>query len=370
MNILILSWRGPKSPLAGGAEISTLEHARHWVKNGHEVTWFTSRFPSAKKREEIQGVKIIRMGHYAFGVQILAFFWYKLVRKKSFDLVVDQFHGIPFFTPLYVKEKKLAFIHEVTKDVWKYNPWPKPFNLIPSIIGKYFEPYIFKIVYRNTPFMTVSDSTKRDLTKWGIGKEKITVVKNGVTIVKVKVKRVRIKTAIFLGYLAKDKGVFDAIEVFKIISESDFDWQFWMVGKVQKEILKDVKRLIKKNVLTNKVKIFGFVSEKKKFELLGKSHIMVNTSIHEGWGLVNIEANASGVPVLGYKVAGMVDSVIHGETGILVEKGDVHMLAREAIRLVNNEKIFKKFQDNAIKWANRHTWEKATKESLKLIESL
>ena len=370
MNILILSWRDPENPLWGGAEISTLEHAKEWVKRGHSVTWYSSSFKNSQRKGILDGVKIIRMGHYVFGVQFMAFLWFKFAKRAKFDLVVDQFHGIPFFTPLYVKEKKLGFIHEVTKDVWKYNPWPKPFNLIPSIIGEYFEPYIFKIIYRKIPFMTVSESTKKDLIGWGVEKDNITVIKNGVSVIRVDTKKGRIKTALFLGQIAKDKGVFDAIEIFKIINASDYDWQFWIVGKGQPEVIKELKKTVKRYNLENHVRFFGFVSDKKKYELIGKSHVLINTSIHEGWGLVNIEANSCGVPVLGYKVSGMVDSVINGKTGILVERGDVHLLSREAIRLVNDEKRYKTFSENCVKWAKKHTWEKATKESLELIESL
>ena len=36
-----------------------------------------------------------------------------LSRKNNYDVVVDEIHGLPYFTPLYVKEPIIAFIHEV-----------------------------------------------------------------------------------------------------------------------------------------------------------------------------------------------------------------------------------------------------------------
>src|SRR3989344_3946668 len=180
MNVLILSWRGPGHPNAGGAEQVTLEHAKGWVKAGHEVTLFTSFFKGAKKEDLINGVKIIRIGRQFFGVQINAFFWYLFGKHQKFDLVIDEFHGIPFFTPFYIRARKIALIHEVARDVWKLNPWPKPFNLIPSFFGTMLEPLIFRIFYRKIPFTTVSNSTKDDLLGWGIPKSSITVIHNGV----------------------------------------------------------------------------------------------------------------------------------------------------------------------------------------------
>src|SRR3989344_1247979 len=41
MRVLILNWRDIKNPKSGGAEIVTLEHAKYWVKRGHNVTIFT-----------------------------------------------------------------------------------------------------------------------------------------------------------------------------------------------------------------------------------------------------------------------------------------------------------------------------------------
>src|SRR5258706_4671434 len=168
MNILIFSWRGPKHPNAGGAELSTQEHAKALVKAGHKVTLFTSSFKGGKSEEWINGVHIIRKGSDVFGVNIEAFFWYLFGNHLNFDLVIDQFHGIPFFTPLYVKVKKLGFIHEVAKEVWWLNPWPKPLNLIPGILGSLLEPLIFKLLYRQIPFMTVSQSATKDMVKLGI----------------------------------------------------------------------------------------------------------------------------------------------------------------------------------------------------------
>src|SRR3990167_1714034 len=108
MNILIFSWRGPGHPNAGGAEISTHEHAKEWAGAGHDVTLFTSSYVGSKKKETVDGESIIREGHQVFGVHLKVAGWYLLGRMKSSVLVINQFHAIPFFTPLFVRAKKLA----------------------------------------------------------------------------------------------------------------------------------------------------------------------------------------------------------------------------------------------------------------------
>lgn len=365
----MLSWRGPKHPNAGGAEISTHEHAKGWVVAGHNVVLFTSAFRGGREEEIIAGVKIKRKGKQIFGVQWEALKWYLFGRHQKFDLVVDQFHGLPFFTPLYVRAKKMAFIHEATKEVWRLNPWPFPFNLIPYILGTIFEPMIFKL-YCHVPFMTVSNSTKDDLVNWGIPRKLITVVHNGVRIPSIKsIKKENKKTLIFLGALSKDKGIEDAIKAFSLISKKDSSWQFWIVGAVFKGYLYKLKELSKKLGIKNRVKFWGYISEQKKFKLLSRAHLAINPSVREGWGLVVIEAASVGLPTVGYNVAGLKDSIINDSTGILCDPNPIDC-SSSILSLMSDMKKYERLRKNCLKWSKNFSWEKSSKESLKLVNEI
>ena len=132
MNILILNWRDPKNPKSGGAEIVTLEHAKAWIKHDHKVTWFTSKFEGSKTNEKIDNVNIVRRGNF-LTVYFLAPFFYLLSGNK-FDIVIDEIHGLPFFTPIFVRKPKIAFIHEVAGEIWEYMfPFP------PGLVFCYLE---------------------------------------------------------------------------------------------------------------------------------------------------------------------------------------------------------------------------------------
>lgn len=371
MRILILSWRGPGHPNEGGAEQVTHEHAKAWVAAGHEVTLFTSTFPGAKKREVVDGVVIERRGDQILGVQLFAPLYY-LLQRPRFDLVIDQFHGIPFFTPLYVKVPKLAFIHEVAREVWGLNSLPWPLNLVPAKLGPKIEPLFFKNFYKKVPFLTVSESTRDDLITLSINKKNVTVIRNGVNLKfsKKLPNKGGPKVAIFLGPIAKDKGVEDALRAFSEIERKDDRWKYWVVGKGAKKELSEMKNMARDLGISAKIQFWGFVSDKKKFDLLAKAFILINPSIHEGWGLVNIEANGTSTPVVGYDVHGTRDSVVDGKTGYLVEKGNFRALAEKALYLSRNENIYKRMQGESLKWSKNFNWEKSTKESLKLIENL
>lgn len=371
MNIVIFSWRGPGHPHAGGAEKSTHEHAKRWVKAGHGVTLFTSDYLGCKKEEVIDGVKIKRCGSQILKVHLKAFKWYVLGNHPKYDLVVDQFHGIPFFTPLFVKEKKLAFIHEVTKEVWKLNPLIKPLNLLPSLFGTSFEPLIFKILYKNIPFMTVSSSTKNDLIEWGIAEKNITVIQNGLNKPPIKIlsAKSKKKTLIYLGALAKDKGVEDALKIFSIVNSKKKGYQFWIVGEGEAKYSKYLKLKSETLGLLGKIKFFGFVSERVKYQLLAKAHILINPSTREGWGLVVMEAASVGTPTIGYDVPGLRDSIVDGETGLLSDK-DPESMVKIILPLMEDKEKYEKFRSNGISRCKKFSWEKSAKLSLDLLDKL
>lgn len=372
MNILIFSWRGIGHPNAGGAEIVTFEHARAWVNAGHKVTLFTSSYRGCKKNQLISGVNIIHHGNEVLGVQVAAFFWYLFKTNEVFDLVVDEFHGIPFFTPLYIKKSRLAFIHEVTKEVWKLNSWPSPLNFLPGLLGPIIEPFIFKFIYKNTPFMTVSNSTKKELMEWGISGENICIIHNGVNKpdIKSSKKTGKIKTLIFLGAVTKDKGVGDALKAFLIlINKFQADFEFWIVGKGEARYINYLKSQLGKEVLS-KIKFFGFVDEKKKFQLLAKADILIHPSVREGWGLVVIEAASVGTPTIGFNSPGLNDSIIDNQTGIICKSNTSLELAEIVDDLSKNQAKYQSLSEKAIIWSKNFSWKKSTQESLNLINKL
>lgn len=370
MNILVFSWRDIKHPKAGGAEQVMHEHAKGWVGAGHQVIHFSSKMDGLLKSETIEGVEFARAGYQYLGVQVAGFFYY-LKNRKRIDFVVDEFHGVPFFTPLYVRKPKLVVIQEIAKKVWLLNPLPRPLNWIVGIIGFLGEPFVF-LLYKKTPFMLGSNSAKEDVIKMGIPLKNITVVPHGIITPKISglLRREKRKTIVYLGKLSKDKGIEDALKCFSILDKIG-TWQFWVVGKPEtQDYFSHIKRQVERMHLKNKIKFWGFVSQEKKFEILAKAHLLVNPSVHEGWGLVNIEANSVGTPIVSYSSAGLVDSVKNEVSGILCSENTPENMAEVVESLLNNKLKYQKLSKGAISWSKNFSWEKSRKLSLKLINSL
>lgn len=369
MNILVLSWRGPKHPNAGGAEQVMHEHMKGWVKSGHTVYLFTASYEGAKRAEDVNGIKVIRKSFQYVGVQAAACYWYLFGKHIKFDLVVDQFHGIPFFTPFYVRVKKLAVIQETAREVWFQNHFAWPMNWLIGGTGYLGEPFIF-LFYRGIHFLTGSASAKEDVVKFGIPEKNITIVPHGVILAHPKnpKQKAKIKTIVYLGALTKDKGVEDAVKCFSLLKKEG-DYQFWIVGRGSREYTKKLKDLARKLGVERDLKFWGFVDDKRKFELLMQAHVLINPSVREGWGLVNIEANSVHTPIVAYKSAGLVDSVKDGQSGLLCEENTPESLAKNISSLLKDKEQYEKLQNGAKKWSERFSWEKSLRKSLKLISS-
>lgn len=362
MNILILNWRDAKNPKSGGAEIVTMEHAKAWTAAGHKVTWFASKFEGARAEENINGIKIVRGGNF-ITVYLLASIFY-LFSGQKFDLVIDEIHGLPFFTPLYVRKPKIAFIHEVANEIWDYM-FPFPLNKI----GKKLEPFIF-LPYRKIKFMTVSDSTKKSLVKLGLLERNVQVIQNGIKAVKQNFPKEETPTFIFVSRVVKMKGIEEVIRAFFYILRELKDARLWIVGDGEKSYVEELKETMRSFSIAPKVRFFGQVPESKKLELMRKAHVLLHASVKEGWGLVVIEAASQATPSVVYNVSGLRDSVKNGITGIVLKENSAKEMAKEAVILVRNKKKYQELQKNALAWAKSLTWDKATQQSLDLINKV
>ncbi len=361
MNILILNWRDTKNPKSGGAEVVTLEHAKAWAKKGHKVTWFSSKFKNSKKEEIIDGVRIVRRGTYLTVFLHAPFFYF--FSKQKFDLVIDEIHGIPFFTPLYVRKPKIAFIHEVADEIWDYM-YPFPLNKI----GKFIEPLYFKL-YSKVKFWTDANSTIDDLVKKGINRKRCVAINCPIgnkTLNSLPKKEIK-PTFIFVSRVVKMKGIEDVIRAFFYILRELKDANLWIVGDGEKKYVDELKETMRSFSISSKVKFFGFVPNDKKLELMRKAHILLHASIKEGWGLVVVEAASQGTPSVVYNVAGLRDSVKNKETGIVLNENSSKTMAEQALSLLKDKKKYKIFQENSLTWAKSLTWERATKQSLELL---
>ncbi|MEM2936813.1 MAG: glycosyltransferase family 4 protein [Candidatus Bathyarchaeia archaeon] len=359
LRIAWFNWRCIRHPEAGGAEVFTHEVARRLVSKGHEITLLTSRPEGLPKEEQFEGYKILRAGSL-YTVYLKARRIYMDGLRGKVDLVIDEVNTLPFFTVKYAKEPVLSLIHQLAREYWLLELKPPI-----SWIGYLLEPRYLSL-YRRTPAITVSDSTRRDLE--GLGFEKVYIVKEGLGIRPLD--NIPAKegepTAIFLGRLKKAKGPHHAIKAFRLLSEKLADCRLWIVG--DGPLRPKLLRLARKLGLEKKVVLFGRVSETQKLNLLGRAHVLVFPAVREGWGLVVTEANACGTPAVGYDVPGLRDSIRHGKTGVLVPPKDLGALAGALMKLLSDHGVRRELSRNALEWSREFSWDRSAEEFLRVVK--
>jgi glycosyltransferase involved in cell wall biosynthesis len=102
--------------------------------------------------------------------------------------------------------------------------------------------------------------------------------------------------------------------------------------------------------------------------LLDRAWLIVHPSILEGFGLVVIEANARGTPAVAYDVPGLRTSIRDGETGLLVENGNVPALADAVISMIKDTELRNRLTENALEYSKQFSWDNAAKVFSEIIE--
>jgi glycosyltransferase involved in cell wall biosynthesis len=357
LKILIFNWRCWLNPEMGGAEIFTREVAKRWARWGHEVTLFTSKFLGCRETEEVNGVRIFRDGG-KLAVYFKAKQHYKKrFAKEGFDVVVDEINTRPFMTPKFAKngEKVVGLIHQLAREYWFYET-PFPLNYF----GYYILEGLWLKNYRSVPTVTVSESTRVDLINMGF--EDVSVVGEGLNFKPIK--RVDEKHSppiiVFVGRLKKAKRPDHALEAFKIVKGKIPNAELWIIGDGYFK-----KRLMQKAY--GGVKFFNQISDEERRKIIKKGWVLINPSVREGFGLNVIEANALGVPCVAYNVAGLRDSVVHGETGLLVEAGNVEALAEAVIKILEDEKFRLKLSEKALAYSKRFSWDEVAEKFMNVL---
>jgi len=363
MNILLLNWRDPWHPSAGGAEIVTYEHAKAWVKAGHTVVWVSGGYWEQKKRQEtIDGIQFLRFGGM-FTIHLIVPL-FVLAVGKNYDVIVDEVHGIPFFAPLFTRTPVVAFIHEVADEIWDYMyKWP----IAP--IGKLLERWAFRW-YRHCQIWTDAPSTIDELASWGIPKKQCTAIPCPI------VRKVDIgsegkesdPTYVFVSRVVRMKGIEEVIKAFSFLVREQKKAKLWIVGKGEEKYIEELQDMVEEYGIDGHVLFVGAVSEVEKYQYMSRAHILLHASVKEGWGLVVLEAASVGTPAVVYHVAGLKDVVKHEETGVVIENNSPQDMAREAIKLFKDKKRYGQYQKHGKAWEKSLCWNTVTKQSMMILE--
>ena len=355
LRVLFLNWRAPDHPHAGGAERYVWEIAKRFAEAGAGVCLFASR-PRAQRAEEARkGVRIVRQGG-RFGVYVRAAL-FLLRERRSFDLVVDCQNGIPFFAPLFLVGSGvpvMAVIHHVHQDQFGVHfPWPL------SWIGRLLEKQVARRVYRSSPTVVVSPSTREQVRRRLKLRGPVYVVPNGYAPGEAPaIPRSAAPTLAYVGRLVAHKRVDEVIVSAARLLPAWPGLRVEIAGAGPAE--RRLKALVRKLEIESAVHFHGRVSNQERTAILSRSWLTVNPSSGEGWGLTVIESNAVGRPCVAVRVPGLVDSIVEGVNGWLAD--DAHDLTdrvHAALLALGDPEEAARCAEACRTWAGRFSWDRA-----------
>jgi glycosyltransferase involved in cell wall biosynthesis len=215
-----------------------------------------------------------------------------------------------------------------------------------KFISKSFLKFIDKcIVFFSTQIFTDSESQRQLLLKENIVSiDKISVLGFG-SIAGVNIDRfqsnneirlsIREKLAckteacifLFVGRIARDKGVFDLVNAFSFASKNIEGIELWIVGPDEEGLQSQLEELAHVDNLS--IRFLGASSTPENYMM--SADVFVLPSYREGFGTVIIEAAACGIPSIAYRIDGVVDAIEDGVTGELIDLHKVEALAQSII---------------------------------------
>jgi glycosyltransferase involved in cell wall biosynthesis len=357
VRILLVNWNDRENPHAGGAEIHLHEIFGRLAQRGHAVDLVTSGWPGCASEIVLDGIRVRRFGgRHTFALRAPGAVR-RLLQTHSYDVVVEDINKLPLYLtrltdlPFYVIVPHLFGTTAFAEASWPIaaTVWAAE-RLIPR-------------VYRRAAFHAISDSTRDDLVRRGIGRERVEVIYPGVDAAwyspDAAVPRAATPTFLYVGRLKRYKGVETAVRAVALARATRPDVTLEIAGQGGDRVR--LERLAGALGQAGAVRFLGFVSEEAKRRLLRRAWAVVLPSPKEGWGISNVEAAACGTPALASDSPGLRESVRHGETGFLVPHGDVRALADRLLELAGDPALTARLGRGARAFAEQLSWERAAR---------
>lgn len=355
----------------GGAERLVLDIALSLKENGHDVTVFTTYHDRNRCFKETRDgtLKVKVYGQHIprtfFGFFHIVFAIVKMCwccmnicfYEESFDLfVVDQVSACVPVLRFFSRAKVLFYCHfpdmllaknrnNLIKKIYR-----KPFDLIEErttgmaqeiLVNSNFTRNTFQKHFRslrsrnpNILYPTVDvhglNEAPKDLSQYG---ELLAFFKGKIVLVSI-------------NRFEKKKNIKLALESFNALKsligdEAFMNWGLVLAGSYDSrlteniEVVKELERYSKRNQLEEQVKFIKNFSDTEKYILLHHSSMILYTPEFEHFGIVPIEAQACGCPVIACNNGGPLESVEDGKTGFLCPSNPKKW-AEKIAELINN----------------------------------
>ena len=345
-------------PRIGGMQNCVKEISVRLAEKGHSVEVFTSdigckdgKFISSTSNLKIHYLKGWQFAHTA----VIPSLFFKLLKMSKDSIMhVHIAHVIiPEIAFLVSKIKKIPYIAHIHVDA-------EPTGQLGFLLPLYKKIFLRKVLYSASKIVVpTKDYIAIISKKYAISKDKIIVIPYGVDLNNFKSMSVKLHNPIrllFVGRLTKQKNIPLLIKSFKkIIDNNDFNIELHIVGEGEDK--NKIILLIKTLKLDNRVVLHGSLIGNKLHKIYLNSDIFILSSMYESFGIVLIEAMASGLPIVASNIPAVRNVVENNKTGLLV-KTTPEDFSKAIEKLLMNSKLREKLIENGLEEVKKYNWDK------------
>ena len=355
-------------PLVNGVvtSISSLKEA--YERKGHEVYIFAPRVEDYLDQEKnvfrYRSVNLTSKVKYPLPIP-LSFRAKKVITEFNPDIV--HFHH-PFLlsSPAIMYGRKLG-IPKILTIHTQYEQYAYYISPIPErVTHEAIKMIISNLAYKTDCITTPSASMKKIIENYGI-KNRIEVIPNAIHLISFKeddeLKRTEIrkkynlkendKIILFVGRVASEKSIDRIIKALAIIKKRNTDKEKLLIvgnGPAMDE-LKQLARTLK---VEEDVIFAGTISYEEIQHYYKMAYVFTIASTTETFGIVTIEALASGVPVVAVKAPGAADILTDAVDGLLVDD-NVEKIANALEKIIKEPELREKLSRGALKTSEKYS---------------
>jgi glycosyltransferase involved in cell wall biosynthesis len=354
MKIAIFVLRFPPKWLAG-TEIATYNIAKKLAKKGHEVHVITMLDEGVPEYAVEEGFFIHRVSCAKSFLRTFSMWFRFFLKIRCVNPDIIHVQSIPLSVP--------AFFMRIFSNK-NYIVWVQGSDIYtPTAFLKLFSPLLLK---KASTIIALTEGMKTEINKKY--KRDTVVIPNGIELDKFKTELTglsKLQTGsyssdtdhniIFVGTLRQIKGVRYLIEAMSIIRLNNPHVKLMIVGDgEEKEYL---QKLTSDLNLNNCVSFVGKVPNDDIPKYMKEADLFVLPSLSESFGIVNIEAMASGLPIVSTNVGGLPYLIKDGINGFLVNPRDPSAIAEKSLLILNDKNLKESISLNNLSEAKKYSWD-------------
>lgn len=347
----------------GGVERRILETAKR-LQGYAEITVFCGTKAGFKVPTAIDGVRLVPLHSTdnVFPLDNYSFNRTLTQRAAKIDADVYEAHAVSGYSfarklsQLCIKKPFIHTVHGVLADEYEQTKLAG----YPSMKARVANSFMARLAklekqtaHDATLVVTISNYSFGKLRSfYGIDSGKVRIVPNGVDIEefqptadKAGAKRQfglgEEPCVLFVGSLIPRKGLSFLVEAAKKVVKEQANVKFLIVG--EGPLRPQLEASINSLGLAGNFVFLGNLNESVLPAVYGCADVFVLPSIQEGQGIVLLEAQACGVPVVAFGVGGIYEAVLDRKSGLLSKKGDSDDLAADLLRLLSDKVLRQRF---------------------------